>query len=558
MKSRRVGQIAAALTLTTALAWSQQAAPPPAKTDAPADEETKTAAPAVDELSLGVYGWNFVGNRQRLLQYAMPANGVTVNAFRLLTPAVKNEPYLRITASGAPAQDFVIQGLSIFDKGRGSIYTSNDRFGFSNTTPIPVSGNQDHETRNDLTFMLTPDLALMATYRSRGRDLSFEPPISGQSYRTANYAVGVEGKMLSGEAALSFDGETFNDETGAQPDWTRNRYQVHYGGQLSTDLALEGSASTTEIDQSGAPDGRINVYTADANLDISPTSSLFFELENEGFSLPAIQNAYVQRRTEGSIRYEGRFAKQRLGLGIEHKEESVLNAAHTYVDIPTWNDVDGRLSGRLSNTADYAFTFNWERFNKGAQLDPTDADDDDPLALYWNDRVQSQFRLEGDSDRFQWYASESFSLQRNDSTDVQLRSYDSLVGASFNYKVANTAFVEVSHQVYAAQGDQNLAGLSLNQFFPAGTSISCGLTRQLSPKASLSLSLNHTFTDYVNPMELPGGNVRSTQFTVQYAQQIGKDCSLSAILSPWTYQDAYSYLAGYHATLFGLTFTKKF
>ena len=586
MSNGLFGRMAAALTFSTTIAWSQTPPPPaapapqstppasqPSGGAAPAPAAAPTATPAdepqppgndestlpdPDAFSFGVYGWQLGGNLHQLRQYATPAGGLEINDFRYLSPAKGDNPFFRITGSGGGEQDYVVQGLSIFDSGRLALYTSNNRFGFSNTTPMFIPGNLDESTRNDLTFMITPDLALIATYRSRERDLNYGAPIAGQCYHTANYGVGLEGKALSGEAGLSFDGQTFVDDTGAQPDWTRNRYQVHYGGDLTSYLSMEGSVATTLIDQSGNADGRVTVYNANANLDVSPTSSLFFDLQDQEFSLPTVQNAYVQKRVEGSVRYEGRFAKQRLGLGFEHKEEAILNAAHSYVDIAAWNDFNGRLSGRLSNASDYAFTFNWQRFNKGFQFDPEDLNNDDPLALYWSDQLQSQFRLEGEAAWLQWYASESFSLQKNVSTDVQLRSYDTLIGASFNYKQANTIFVEGSHQVYAAQGDQDLAGLSLNQFFPAGTSLCVGFTRQISPKSSASATLNHTFTDYVNPMMLPGGNVNSTQLTLQFTQQVGRDTSLSAIFAPWTYTDAYSLQAGYHATLFGLSLSTKF
>lgn len=585
MKSVTVRRIAATLALSAAFSagWAQDK--PEVKPDAKPDQATDAkpapttdAKPAAgekqdqdtadkqdqsaeepapvnlkDAWTAAYYGWGIGGNRQKLHQYATPANGFALANLSLISYADAKSPFVHWTFKGAPGEDFVSQGTFIGDRGKAFVHAQIDRYGFSDPTVIPTPASVDHGAKVDATYPLYRDLSLFASFRSRESERNFEAPRPNFNSLTKQYAVGVQGKALDGFASFTFDGTTFNDRTGLQPDWTRNRFQVKYDRDLTRTLSLGGSYVRTNIIQSGAPDGRVESYGIDADVDLGRDRGLFFTLRREDFHLPLIQDAFVEKRLETSLRYVGMVGRQRMNLAYSHREQRVLNADHTYEDVPTWSMMNAGMNGRLSSDVRYSATLRWEHFNKGGAVSL-----DDPFSLYWDDKARAQFRFNGGTDRTPWYATETFTLSKNNTREDMIRSYNALVGASTSLNARTTAFVEASHEVATVQGVNDPSGVSLDQFFPNGTTLVFGVNRDLPNGGALTVNFNQTFTDYVNPLLLPGGNIKSTQLTAQYSQKVGKDGSFGLSLAPWNYTDQLYGQYGYRAAVLGVTFTNKF
>lgn len=530
----------------------QQAKPqakPAAKEEAKAEEETSSS---MNHLTLGVLGWKVGGNKQRFDQYASPINGLAVEDLSLYSQAEGENPWSHGMFRGN-AQEYVGAGSFAFDHGKAWAGGFADRFNYNDPTVMPTNPSEDHRGQVETWYKLRPDLGIFASYRAIARDRQFEPPLPNYDYGTHRYAVGLQGTVLTGNGGVSYDGNTFNDHTGAQSDWTRNRIQAFWGRDFTSRIAAEGNYSRVNISQSGFADSKVEAYGADLSFDVTPTSTLFFNFRQQNINLPNVQNAYVQRRVNSSARLEGKLGRERLELGFRHTEEKRLDVDDAFVDIPIWNTWDLRLSGKLLKNSRYVAKLNWEHFNKGTINDLTD-----PLSLYWDDRIRAQARVDGGGDRYTWYASQGFGLNRNATRDVLIRSFNSTIGGAYSVAPTSTALLELSSDSYFVQGASDPNGLSLSQFFPNDISIMAGFEKTLTPRSTVLVNVNHTFTNYENPMLLPSGNTRTTQLTAQYRRQLAKDSSFGLTLAPWAWQDKLHDQYSYRATLFGVNYSKKF
>lgn len=575
MKSRQIKRIAAILALSAAFSavWAQDkpdapAAPDakqdakqdakpdakaPEKADAKADEQEPIIEGPQNNVTFGLYGWAIGRNSQRLHQYATPSGGLSIDELSLFSFAEGQKPYLNFIFRGNPDADFALQTMAIFNEGKGYFKGGINKFSYEDPTVIPTPASIDDVSTAELSYALTPDLGLFATFKSRAANHWFEAPFPHFDTLTNTYSIGAEGKVLQGQAGVAFVGTTFNDHNNVQPDWTRNQYQAHYGRDITTKLAAEGTYSRTNILQSGLDTAKIDVYALDADFDVSPTSSLFLNVRREDFDLPNVQNAVLQKRLDTTLRLQGVNSKQRYELGFRHREEQLLNADHSNVDVPAWNKLNARLSGALNDLVHYSFNANWERFNKGGVIDSSDA-----FGFYWDDKLFAQARLDGGKNKLSWYAAETYRMKKNVTNEVQIRSYDSLFGGTYSCSPKTTAFFEFTYEDAIAQGATDPTGVSLSDFFPTTATIALGLDHQLPNNATFNINLNHNLTTYVNPLLLPDGNIGSTQITMQYKKQLNKVSSMSLLFAPLNYTDKVYSQYGYSAKVFGVTYSNKF
>jgi len=557
LKTRKIFRYTASLALMSvaSIVFAQdQPAKPAAPEKAPAAaDKSQDEAPVVEpqsELSVGILWWNLNGNWSAVKRYATPPSGLYLKDLSILSTSDPSTPFLRLALRGVPDTDFIADGVLAFEGGRGVIRARTARANYTDISPTTIPASSDHDAKIETTYALTPDLGLFMSYKSRAKDRSFEAPLPGIDSISNRYHVGVEAKTATGEGGVSFTGSTFNDHYGYQLDWTRNQVEAHYDSKLSDKLNVGGAYSHTKVKQIGYSDGTMSVFGVNAAFDLNEKSTLYFDYKREDFSFPIILNAYVQKRLTTGLGLSTNLHGHRLSLNYSHREDEHLDDGQALVEVPSWNSVNGRLTGKLSNWR-YALSGSWEHFSKGGVTL------DDPFSLFWDDRLQAQFRLFGGNEKFDWYASEGFHLNINSTRGTEIRSHELLFGGSAPIKKDTMAFFEVLNQSYVVQGQQDLGGYSLDEFFPTTTSIVAGLTKPLK-SGTLDLTVNHTFTSYTNPLLLPWGNTRNTMFTARYQKRIAKDENLELSVSPWNFTDQLYAINGYRATVFGVSYGKKF
>src|SRR5205823_5806136 len=106
--------------------------------------------------------------------------------------------------------------------------------------------------------------------------------------------------------------------------------------------------------------------------------------------LPVVQNAFVRAENQAAVRLAHRWRSWRAQVAFRLREADRVNGTQTFLDIPKWSTLEGRVSGRLSR--DFRVTL---RGYTQTLSDPPASTLLDPRSLYWNGRNFVQLRLEG-------------------------------------------------------------------------------------------------------------------------------------------------------------------
>jgi hypothetical protein len=540
--SRPIGSLAT-LALASAMAVAQE---PPPKQDPPPEEKQETKEVELpirwSSISAGYATWDGNGSRKRLFQYGTPPNGLTLYELNALSPWVPSRAFARLLWRGNPDQDTAGQGQLIFNQGNTMVRGRLSHTTYYDPTYLPVNDSDDRIVRVVAEQTLRPDVGAFYAYRGDQRAQRFPAPLVERSNRSNLHGVGIQGRVLGGQAGLTFTDHRFMDYSGTQPTTLQRGLSGHLGKEFGA-LSLEGIASYTTIEQQGRKDSQVKSLALAGTWDLGPLTSLQFNVARDDLDLNAVQNAYVRQRFNTGVRLRQRLGKWSAQLGYRHREAERVRADHSFVDVPKWNTFDARLSGRLTNLLRLTLRGSWEDLADSALMNTVDT-----RQLFCGDRALVQAKVDGGNDRFNGYASYTYRYRKNDARGVDVRWTNLSLGSSYSIRPDLLGYAELAYDMFTARGVTEANGENLNFYFPDSTSLGLGLDWTRSPIDSISASLNFTGSN----------NARATQLTMQYRRQISADHSLELVVAPWNYEDRLYRLTGYNTTLMQVRYTVRY
>ncbi len=504
-------------------------------------------------IDAGFADWGgFSGNRHRLNQYATVPKGFVLRDFGMVSPSGVRGNSFRFGVRGAAGGDLAGEAELVFG---GRIYA---RFrGIENRsydpTPIPIEESRNRALRGSLTYAVTPSLSAFVQVDERRQNRYYEPPKEEIQDRTRQTLAGISGTLFGGDAALTYSNHRYLDRSGENPNSTRRSLNASYGVQVSPTFSLSGSYSRTNIEQNFFFDSQATRWGLEGLMEIGDDATVSFYAKNEDFELPNAQNNFVRKRMEGGINFRSRQPSGTFQIGIRHKEMERFRDDFEFVDVPSYDRIEAKWSSKLPGDLRYAIKGSWDHVKSPPQ--PIGGDE---RQLIFDERIRGQFKLDGGNEKFSGYGVYDFSYDQNGPRAVNVYGHTLTLGGNWVANVTTSAYLEMIAETYSVSHGFEETGIRLDQFFPSGVSLAGGATWTLGTTSSLTLGASHFFGRNENPLLLDGGNIRSTQITLNYQKRLNEDKRFEVTVAPWSYTDRLVSQMGYRATVVSVSFATKF
>lgn len=541
--------ILGALVVFMGLAWAQEA--PPAETPAEEPEETLEVKPTNHLVEIGYSAWTTRGNFQKWLQYGNPPKGLGIRRLELLFPG---KDFAKLRLAGDLNRDSVAEGTLRLDQGRGLIKFSASRNLTHDPSPVLTERGFRNNYELDATYMLGQDTSVYFQHRQQSRQKDHVAPYDDARTVTKTYNFGVDTIVSGGNLGVQFGDSRHYDRTGVLPKTVLHTTRVNYAHPVGETANLEGSATYTRIEQPAKPVGEVRSLKLSGDWAINPLSTIFITVRRDDLDLPMVANNAIRQRFLTSVKFAQTLGVGNLTLGYQRKSSERFRNDRTYVDVPTWDNVEAALNGVLGNGLRYTVKGSWNHLQK----QPTFQTEDDSRGLYWDDRLKFSVSVRGGNDRFNGYASYGLRFDQNSARDVEIKTHTIALGGNYNVSTGADLYFELLNETSAARGLVSETGLSLDSFFPSWTSIALGYSQAMGEKDAWSIGFNHTFARNDNPVFEYGGNVRMTQLTGQFNHTFSPTETLGIVVSPWRYDDKIDSSARYRASVVSISYTLKF
>lgn len=525
---------------------------PPVPQDPPKQEEVKEEPPnKLNWISFGSHGWDFSGNRQLFRRYATGAGTYSIRELRLFSPATEDQPFARFTLRGSPWEDSAAEGLVIFGGGRGSLRGNFSKYTFVEPSQFPTPDSHERKVDGMATYAITPKIGAFFTFEAAEHENNLELPKLPYDFRTKSFGGGLQGEILGGNAAITLVDRRYYDRNGAIPDVIQHQLLARFGLPIGDQLSVEGSYADVRIEQNNGMDNSVKNWKLNADWEVGPDTMLLFETGRSEYDLPQVLSAYTQEQFLTKVRLVHHFPQASVQFGYKRRETERIRGNHLFVDVPKWDTFDGRISTRVAGLRLTA-KGSWEHLRDGATMVSTDS-----RALYWDDRVRAQVKLDGGNERLSGYAVYGYRFDQNDERDTEITNHNWTVGASYLFNERASAYLEIANDTFEVEGFSE-DGLHLDDFFPSSVSVAFGFDYTIDLNSSVSLALSHYYTRNANPLHLEDGNYRGTELTAVYRRQINADSSFDVMVAPWRYRDRVNDQLDYRATILGVNYTVKF
>ncbi len=519
----------------------------------PPTTEASTAITQWGTLDLAYGDWAIRGNRHKFLQYSTPGHGFYIADMNLVFPLKANSPYASIDIAAPGLETSAVSGLMQFFHGQTQLWFNFSRNEFSDPGSGPVEPSTSKLTTVTVSQAITPEIGLFVKYHRDQKDYSFQAAKDPTATRTRTTTASLEGKALGGDAAVTYTDWRFVDMQGFQPESVQRRLTGRYGIQLTPAIGLEGSLGQTRIEQTGYQDSEIKSSSIGGDWDIGPDTNLRFNFSRDSFDLPNVANAYVQDRFNSSFNLTQYWQRWNFQFGYRHRENERVTADHTYVDVPKFDQLEAKATGRINKAIRLSARWTWNRATDPATMDTTDS-----RLLYWDQRVRAQAKIDANLGRLLGYATYNVNYTRNTDRQVDVTTGTVTFGGSFSVADNADAYFEFSNSQTKAKGLSDVGGLDLDSFYPSATTLALGGNWTVKPNWWLAASYTYLFTDNDNPLLLPDGNFRGRYLTASLTHQFGNGNEAALTVAPWQYRDRIYDNVGYDATMVMLSFRVRF
>lgn len=476
-------------------------------------------APLYNSVELAYTTWKASRYANAMNQNGTVSGGIGLSRLAIVTP-FDHDLFYALEIKGTPGLDFIAHFEA--EVGAKSTLTANARhFSFFD----PSVGTRDPSTRSgyDATFehQLVPNFGGFATYKFDQYQHNFPPPGPQTDYVNRTFAIGGQTQLGDHTFGATYTETRFSDLNETQPITVTNTGEFRYVGQWGPNLTTVGTATVSLIQQRSRPESWVHTYAVSGIYDVAEGSSLGGHINESLIDLNWVQNAYVRRRVDSGLNYEGRLGRLGFGFGFSHREEERVRADHSYVDVPAWNTFDVKLNGRVAKLYRVSVKGSLESLTN-APIFQTD----DPTLLYWSKKAQVQAKVSGGNETNAGYASFTYKYRENIDRQYALNWYNMAGGASHVFSPKLLGYAEVALDQYNTFGSSSVAP-SLETYFPASETFSVGLDFTRSPRENYSLVLTSFYTE----------DQWGQQVALSYHLDLGKERFFQFTYSPWLQRD---------------------
>ncbi|HLJ57158.1 MAG TPA: hypothetical protein VKT77_19125, partial [Chthonomonadaceae bacterium] len=380
----------------------------PAEPESPKPQKSRLAPPSTLYIDAGYGDWGLSGNASKLRQYATPPHGLFLRNLRyspiLRTPSTS----AFFDVKGLGQDDYRAETRLVWGYGETLASAFSSRFRFLDPLANQVGSSSRLVQGFKGSQALARDFALSFQYRFDTQHNNYAAPFDNLNQETQFWDASAAGKLGRGFGAVTFSDLQYADHTGSRLDSTTQTVALSYLWNLSSAVDVEAEYRHAGIRQPSLSDSHVEVVSLKGDVALGPSTDLNVRLQQRNLALPNVQSAYVRGQGLGMASLFHRWKSWRAQVGVRLQEDERVNASHTFVDVPKWSTVEGRLSGRLLD--------GWRLTLRGyAQTlsDPPVAATDDPASLYWTSRNFFEARLEGGPPDISYYLVYTFQNNRN-------------------------------------------------------------------------------------------------------------------------------------------------
>jgi hypothetical protein len=554
MESRWFERLAMAAVFATAAAMAlaqDPPTPPVPPQDPPAEEEEKPAK--LNWFSFGTYGYDFSGNRQVFRRYASGPGNFSIRELRLFSPNTEEHPWARFTMRGSLWEDSASEAYLIFGGGKFTARGHFNKYDFSEASPFVLEDSNERWWDAMLTYAITPKIGAFFNYDAGDHFNRLESPNYPYSFRTKAFSGGLQGEILGANAAVTYVDRRYYDRMGMVPDSIQKQILAQVGIPIGDSFNIGAAYADVRIELNNGSDNKIRNWALNADWEIGPDTTLLFDARRTDYDLTQVLNAYVQEEFVTGGRLVHHFPGASFQFGYKRREAERLRRDQSFVDVPKWDIFDGRISARLGKALRLTAKGSFEHMRDGATMQM----DEDSRALYWDDRVKGEVKLDLGGEKLSGYAVYRYRFTQNDDRATEITNHNWTVGASYAFTDQMSAWMEIANDTFEVEGFGE-DGLFLDDFFPSSVSVAFGFDWAITPRDSFGLALNHYYMRNANPLRLPDGNIRGTEITGVYRREINADSSFDITVAPWRYRDRLFEQMDYRATVLGVNYTVKF
>jgi len=519
--------------------------------EAPAMPKSMLPPPSTVYAEIGVGDWGLSGSRSKFREYATIPSGIFLRDLRYAPMLRSPKESAFFDIKGIGQDDYRAETRLVANYGASQASGFLSRYRFFDPLPNPVDGSSRHTEGFNVKQSLFRDFALSLRYRNDTQHNNFAVPFSNLDQNTEYWDAVASGKLGRGFATLNYSSFHFSDHTGTLVNSTTQTAGLSYLWNPSDAIGLEAAYSHVDILQPSLPKSHLDIVSLAGDIALGSKTDLNLRFQQRNLGLPNVQSAFVRAQSLGSASLFHRWKSWRAQVGVRLQNDERVNGDQTFVDVPKWSTVEGRLSGKL--LAGLRLTV---RGYTQSLTNPPSAITDDTASLYWSSRNYVQAKLEGGPPTLNYYLVYTYQAKRNSAraSDVQTTQYT--VGSVWQISPALSLFGEYHHENWSGKTDFD-AFPTLNNFLPDTTTGIVELTYNHGP-----LFLSASYTGFGeqndNPLLLQDGNAHGSFITLTGRYRFPRGYELGLTVAPVSYGDNVVGALNYNAAVVMVTGSARF
>ncbi len=492
--------------------------------------KSRLAPPSTVLAEIGYGDWGLSGSESKFRQHAMVPHGLLLRDLRYAPMLRSRSESAFFDVKGLGGDDYRAESRLVWGYGATQLSGSVSRFRFADPLPVPVDGSSRHVEEFSARQSLSRDFALSLQFRNDSQRNRYEVPYANLDQNTQYWDAFATGKLGSGFAAFNYSNLHYSDRTGTLLNTTVQTSGLSYLWNPSDAIGIEAAYSHVAISEAAQPESHLDIMSLQGDFALGSATDLNLRLQQRNVGTATIQSAYARDQGVGTASLFHRWKSWRAQVGIRLQNDERVNGTQSFVDVPKWSTVEGRLSGTV--IAGWRLTV---RSYTQTLSDPPSAITMDNASLYWNGRNYLQVKLEGGPPAVNYYLTYTYQANRNSAraTDVQTTQYT--VGSIWQISPTVSLFGEYHHESWSGHTDLNDFP-ALSNFLPNSTT---GIVEMTWNQRRLFLSASYTgfSVSNDNPLLLQDGNTRGTFITLNGRYRFPRGYELGLTVAPWTYRD---------------------
>jgi hypothetical protein len=501
---------------------------------------------------VGYSAWNVSGSENKFRQYATVPGGFFLKELTYVPKMEDPGQYLYTSLKGIGGEDYRGDLNLVYSYGGTRItgYFSNSSF--FEDTPAPVGASDHHSAGFNIRQSVTKNFSLDYRYKSDTQVNRYESPNPGENQFTQFQDLTAAGKLGNGYLKLSTSNLHFEDKTGTLTSSDLQTISGSYLWNVRDNVDMQAEYSRANIGQAGMQGSHIESFAFNGGASIGSGTDVNVAVQTRHLSIPNTLNDYVRHQGIESFSLSQRYKSWRGSISLRLQDDERVSSTQTYVDVPKWSTVEGRISGKVPGGMRLTV-----RGYAQSLIEQPSFNTNDSANLYWTAREFAETRLEGSHDDITYYLVYTYQDDKNASRASYVTTSHWTAGATYQVSPKLNMFAEFHRELWSGQAA--ITGYpSIGNYLPDVTTGILQLTYAPTKRSYLSLTYTGFGTRNDNPLMLPDGNTRGTFVTINGRYKFNKGLELGFMVAPWTYRDNVVNAMNYNATVFMLTGSKKF